>query len=71
MKTSHRVTSKGSSRGAGPKVNKGVVRVRDAAVPDTNSLPVHSCGLRMRLCFGCGEAYCAAPGHVPHRCNEE
>lgn len=65
------MVSKGSSRGAGPQKKRGAVHVRASSGIDWDKHPpLCKCGQKMIGCFGCGDMYCASPGHVPHRCAE-
>lgn len=58
-----RVVSKGSSRGAGPKVKKGRVHPRRFEHPERTACP---CGRVMLRCDDCGAFWCNAPGHAAH-----
>jgi hypothetical protein len=61
------VVSKGSSRGSGPKVKKGVVYVdRSGKRIESPALCVH--GQRKVRCDDCGAMHCACPGTLSHQC---
>lgn len=71
MTVSKRITSKGSSRGAGPQKNVGTVNVRESSGIDWSKerRPFCACGRRMEQCPSCLEFWCVAPGHLEHVCN--
>lgn len=62
-----RTVSKGSSRGAGPKVKKGRVRGRGGAA-DVVNMCGH--GQRAAQCTACRVWHCACPGSPAHVCQQ-
>lgn len=62
-----RIWSKGSARGAGPKVGRGTVRVDfDNRAAD---VPMCQHGIAMRRCDDCGAFVASHPGVLAHRCD--
>jgi hypothetical protein len=62
-----RTVSKGSSRGAGPKVKQGRVR-REGGAADYVAMCLH--GQRQAQCSRCGALHCGCPGSPAHQCKE-
>jgi hypothetical protein len=68
MPISLRQWSKGSARGAGPQVQRGVVHINyDARAADI-AMCAH--GIAMRRCDDCGVYVASHPGAVAHVCRE-